>query len=227
MAEAQKPLRHHSLQLEDRAVLRATGVSRVDFFSEELITAQTDQGQLHIKGEGLHIENLDSASGELLARGQGGRHLLHGERPGPLLFRQAVQMSGQALPVAVFCLATGAALGCLFLLFQGMSQLLGLKETGRRFGGCAVLLPVRRFVGSCAPCGGQRPPAPVQAALQGLAPGAWWRLLCPLARRGIARLRKIFGSFAPFWADGRASRWGICGKGRPPGPILAKKQEKS
>ena len=28
-------------------------------------------------------------------------------------------MSGQALPVAVFCLATGAALGCLFLLFQG------------------------------------------------------------------------------------------------------------
>ena len=68
MAEAQKPLRHHSLQLEDRAVLRATGVSRVDFFSEELITAQTDQGQLHIKGEGLHIENLDSASGELLAR---------------------------------------------------------------------------------------------------------------------------------------------------------------
>ena len=28
MAEAQKPLRHHSLQLEDRAVLRATGVSR-------------------------------------------------------------------------------------------------------------------------------------------------------------------------------------------------------
>ena len=45
-------------------------ISRVDFFSEELITAQTDQGQLHIKGEGLHIENLDSASGELLARGK-------------------------------------------------------------------------------------------------------------------------------------------------------------
>ena len=39
-------------------------------------------------------------------------------------------MSGQALPVAVFCLATGAALGCLFLLFQGMSQLLGLKKLG-------------------------------------------------------------------------------------------------
>ena len=70
MAEAQKPLRHHSLQLEDRAVLRATGVSRVDFFSAGLITAHPDQGQLHIKGEGLHIENLDSASGELLARGK-------------------------------------------------------------------------------------------------------------------------------------------------------------
>lgn len=118
MAEAQKPLRHHSLQLEDRAVLRATGVSRVDFFSEELITAQTDQGQLHIKGGPAHRElglRLWGAAGP----GQGGRHLLHGERPGPLLFRQAVQMSGQALPVAVFCLATGAALGCLFCCSRG------------------------------------------------------------------------------------------------------------
>lgn len=70
MAEAQKPLRRHSLQLEDRGALRATGVSRVDSFSEELITAQTDLGQLNIKGEGLHIENLDASSGDLLARGK-------------------------------------------------------------------------------------------------------------------------------------------------------------
>ena len=40
MAEGQKQQRRHSLQLEDRGVLRATGVSRVDFFSEELITVQ-------------------------------------------------------------------------------------------------------------------------------------------------------------------------------------------
>lgn len=70
MAEAQKPQKRHSLQIEDRERLRATGVIRVDFFSEELITAQTDMGQLHIKGEGLHIESLDSTSGDLLARGK-------------------------------------------------------------------------------------------------------------------------------------------------------------
>ncbi|CCX37236.1 sporulation protein YabP [Clostridium sp. CAG:1013] len=70
MAEAQRPLRRHSLQLEDRGTLRATGIIRVDFFSEELITAQTDLGQLNIKGEDLHIESLDSDSGDLLARGK-------------------------------------------------------------------------------------------------------------------------------------------------------------
>lgn len=70
MAEAQKPQGHHSLHIEDRDTLRATGVSRVDFFSDELITAQTALGELHIKGEGLHIESLDSQSGELLARGK-------------------------------------------------------------------------------------------------------------------------------------------------------------
>lgn len=70
MAEAQTPGRRHSLQVEDRASLRATGISRVDFFSEELITAQTDLGQLNIKGEGLHIESMDSQSGDLLARGK-------------------------------------------------------------------------------------------------------------------------------------------------------------
>ena len=35
-------------------------------------------------------------------------------------------MSGQVMAVAIFCLATGAALGCLFLLFRGISLLLGL-----------------------------------------------------------------------------------------------------
>ena len=70
MAEAQKPKRSHSLQLEDRGTLRATGISRVNFFSDELISAQTDMGELHIQGEGLHIESLDADSGDLLARGK-------------------------------------------------------------------------------------------------------------------------------------------------------------
>ena len=51
MAEPQRQQKHHSLQIEDRGVLRATGIERVDLFSEELITAQTGLGLLHIKGK--------------------------------------------------------------------------------------------------------------------------------------------------------------------------------
>ena len=64
MAEAQKPRRHHTVQIEERGMLKATGVSH------ELITARTDLSLLHIKGEGLHIESLDADSGDLLARGK-------------------------------------------------------------------------------------------------------------------------------------------------------------
>lgn len=60
----------HALQIENREQLIATGVERVDFFSEELITAQTADGRLNVKGEGLYIENLNSDTGELLVKGR-------------------------------------------------------------------------------------------------------------------------------------------------------------
>ncbi len=51
-------------------------------------------------------------------------------------------MSGLGWPVLSFSLASGAALGCLFLLFRGFSRLLGLKKLGTAlldvlFGGLA------------------------------------------------------------------------------------------
>ena len=70
MAQPQRQQKYHSLHIEDRGVLRATGVERVELFSEELITAQTGLGRLHIKGEGLHMDSLDSQTGDLLARGK-------------------------------------------------------------------------------------------------------------------------------------------------------------
>lgn len=70
MAEAPKPARKHVLAVENRQRLTATGICRVDSFSEELITAQTDLGQLNIKGQGLHIENLSADSGDLLVTGK-------------------------------------------------------------------------------------------------------------------------------------------------------------
>ena len=55
----------HSLHIENRSRLTASGVTRVDFFSETLITVQTADGRLHIKGEGLYIENMSADSFEI------------------------------------------------------------------------------------------------------------------------------------------------------------------
>ncbi len=60
----------HSLHIENRSRLTASGVTRVDFFSETLITVQTADGRLHIKGEGLYIENMSAETGELLVKGR-------------------------------------------------------------------------------------------------------------------------------------------------------------
>lgn len=70
MAEIQKPLKRHMLTVDGRQKLTATGISRVDFFSDELITAQTELGQLNIKGEALHIEALNSETGDMLVNGK-------------------------------------------------------------------------------------------------------------------------------------------------------------
>ncbi|NBK78647.1 sporulation protein YabP [bacterium D16-76] len=65
-----KPMKRHELRLEARERLTATGIRRVDFFSDELITAQTDLGQLNLKGEALHIESLSAETGDMLVRGK-------------------------------------------------------------------------------------------------------------------------------------------------------------
>lgn len=70
MAETQKPMRKHTLTVDGRERLTATGIRRVDAFSDEMITAQTDLGQLNIKGEGLHIETLNSETGDMLVNGK-------------------------------------------------------------------------------------------------------------------------------------------------------------
>ena len=68
----EQQLKKHDLSIMGRDRLTATGIKRVDFFSDELITAQTDLGQLNIKGEALHIENLSADTGDMLVRGKVG-----------------------------------------------------------------------------------------------------------------------------------------------------------
>lgn len=69
MAEQQKSGKRHVLTLDNRERLTATGVQKVNFCSEELIVAQTEQGQLNIKGKNMHIENLSADTGDLLVCG--------------------------------------------------------------------------------------------------------------------------------------------------------------
>ncbi|MGN0517551.1 MAG: sporulation protein YabP [Acutalibacteraceae bacterium] len=60
----------HNLILENRKSLTLTGVSDVDSFDEQTVTAYTDYGELVIKGKNLHINKLSLESGELTLEGE-------------------------------------------------------------------------------------------------------------------------------------------------------------
>lgn len=61
--------RAHSLSMENREKLSLGGVEDVSGFDENLIVLTTSQGQLTIRGEGLHIDRIDLDAGQLEVRG--------------------------------------------------------------------------------------------------------------------------------------------------------------
>jgi len=62
-------VREHSLHLVNRARLAITGVREVMTFDEREVVLDTDLGTLTLRGEGLHIRQLDLESGEFLVEG--------------------------------------------------------------------------------------------------------------------------------------------------------------
>ncbi len=60
----------HNLCLENRNELKLTGVTDVDSFDEETISAYTDYGCLTISGSNLHIEELNLETGKLEVKGE-------------------------------------------------------------------------------------------------------------------------------------------------------------
>lgn len=60
----------HSLILENRKTMTATGVSNVDSFDEETVVAVTDIGNLTVRGSKLHIDKLNLETGELTLDGE-------------------------------------------------------------------------------------------------------------------------------------------------------------
>jgi sporulation protein YabP len=56
--------------LERKGRLSMTGVLEVLSFDEEMITADTNCGVVVVKGEGLHIDNLNLEKGDLSLTGE-------------------------------------------------------------------------------------------------------------------------------------------------------------
>lgn len=61
--------RENAITLINREKLQITGVANVDSYDEEEIVVQTLLGTLTIKGEGLHITNLNLEDGGLTVDG--------------------------------------------------------------------------------------------------------------------------------------------------------------
>ncbi len=60
----------HALVIKNRERLSITGVKDVDAFNEEQIIALSDYGELSIKGDLLHIEELNIDNGTLEITGK-------------------------------------------------------------------------------------------------------------------------------------------------------------
>lgn len=60
----------HCLTLENREKLNLTGVSDVDSFNEQEVIAVCSCGELSIKGEMLHIEELNLETGTVSLSGK-------------------------------------------------------------------------------------------------------------------------------------------------------------
>lgn len=64
-----KPQGSHKLVIHNREVIDVTGVLHVDSFDDEEVILETEQGLLAIRGENLHIKQLNLEKGELAIEG--------------------------------------------------------------------------------------------------------------------------------------------------------------
>ena len=60
----------HSLELQDRSHLTATGVTEVVRFDDTAVVLRTGQGLLTIRGEGLQLKNLSLEGGRMAVDGK-------------------------------------------------------------------------------------------------------------------------------------------------------------
>ncbi|MBQ8209544.1 MAG: sporulation protein YabP [Clostridia bacterium] len=69
MTEEKRITFPHNISLEERRNLSVSGVTDIGSYDEQSITAETEQGELTIKGQNLHIIRMSVDAGELVVEG--------------------------------------------------------------------------------------------------------------------------------------------------------------
>lgn len=67
--KAKPAVKAHSLSMDDRCRLSVTGVDDVESFDEATIVMNTSQGNLIVRGSGLHIGKISLDVGEIKVEG--------------------------------------------------------------------------------------------------------------------------------------------------------------
>ena len=71
VSEEKKLVRkQHNIIMENRRALTISGVMDIDSFDEETVILFTEEGELTIKGQNLHINKIDVNTGDLLMEGE-------------------------------------------------------------------------------------------------------------------------------------------------------------
>ena len=74
--------KRHQLTMRQREHLAVEGVVNVESFDDQEIVLETDQGGLVVRGEGLHIRELNVERGTLVVEGLVASLEYLGEQPG-------------------------------------------------------------------------------------------------------------------------------------------------
>ena len=67
--KAKTAVKPHSISMDDRCRLSVTGVDDVESFDEATVVMNTSQGNLIVRGSGLHIGKISLDVGEIKVEG--------------------------------------------------------------------------------------------------------------------------------------------------------------
>lgn len=71
----------HNLVMENRRRLVLSGVREVEGFTETEVLLFTDMGQLTVKGNNLHVSQVNTDTGELIMSGDTVNSLVYSDKP--------------------------------------------------------------------------------------------------------------------------------------------------